>query len=232
MSEPGDELTPLPEDPEAKPRLSRSPYIGLGVAALVVSTVFATVAALASTRDAAAPAPQSEGTVETSTPETYTTDPTTSTSASGSAQPKKPDKNKKDGSATGRVDNGEDGSTTDDGGMTSGGGTTTRPGQTTPKPPHTTKPSPKPPSAAIGGGCSEGSLDCSFDGSGSTDPDGSITRYDWSFGDGQTGTGKNVSHHYDPGTYTVKLTVTDSQGLKASTTTQVTVTTPPTTSGN
>jgi hypothetical protein len=238
MSEPGDELTPLPDDPEEKPKLSRSPYVALGVAALVISTVFATVAALASTREdeQAAPSPQSdEGTVETSTPETYTTDPT-STSAPGSSQSKKPAKHKKDGSATGNVDNGED-ATTDDEGTTSGGGggggTATRPGQPSPKPPTTTKPSPKPPSADIGGGCPETGLDCSFDGSGSTDPDGSITKYEWSFGDGEFGTGENVGHHYNnPGTYTVKLTVTDSQGLKSSKTTEFTVVAASITSGN
>ncbi len=53
-----------------------------------------------------------------------------------------------------------------------------------------------------------------FDGSGSTDPDGTIVSYDWDFGDGSTGTGMNPSHSYAAvGTYTVRLTVTDDSGL-------------------
>jgi PKD repeat protein len=52
-----------------------------------------------------------------------------------------------------------------------------------------------------------------FDGSGSTDPDGSIVAYDWDFGDGNTGTGVSPSHTYTAtGSYTVSLTVTDDAG--------------------
>jgi len=56
-----------------------------------------------------------------------------------------------------------------------------------------------------------------FDGSGSTDPDGSIAGYSWSFGDGTTSAaGPITSHPYSaPGTYTVTLTVTDSSGLQS-----------------
>lgn len=39
------------------------------------------------------------------------------------------------------------------------------------------------------------------------------TSWAWSFGDGSAGTGANVSHTYAPGTYTVCLTVTNSNGL-------------------
>lgn len=40
-----------------------------------------------------------------------------------------------------------------------------------------------------------------------------LTKYEWDFGDGQTGTGKLVTHAYaGPGTYIVKLTVTDKLG--------------------
>jgi serine protease len=54
----------------------------------------------------------------------------------------------------------------------------------------------------------------SFDGSGSTDPDGSIVSYAWDFGDGTTGTGVNVTHIYTvAGIYTATLTVTDNSGL-------------------
>ena len=53
----------------------------------------------------------------------------------------------------------------------------------------------------------------SFDGGGSVDADGSITRWEWQFGDGNTGSGQRVEHAYAaPGTYEVKLTVTDDSG--------------------
>jgi len=49
-----------------------------------------------------------------------------------------------------------------------------------------------------------------FVGTGSSDPDGTITSYQWDFGDGSTGEGASPAHAYRaPGTYTVKLTVTD-----------------------
>ena len=52
-----------------------------------------------------------------------------------------------------------------------------------------------------------------FDGTGSSDPDGSIASYDWDFGDGNTGTGPQPQHAYSvPGTYDVTLTVTDDAG--------------------
>ncbi len=232
MSEPDDELTPLPDEPETtKSKLSRSPYVSLGVAALVVSTVFATVAALASTRDdSAAPAPQSEDSYQTSTPDTYTTDPV-STSLPGTSS-KKPSKKS---SATTTDGTTEDETTADEGtttggGSTGGGGggtTTTRPGPTT------TTPAPKPPVAKVGKDCPQPGLACSFDGGGSTDPDGSIVKYEWNFGDGTTDTGETANHTYSAaGTFTVKLTVTDNKGLKSTTQTDVTVETPPATPGN
>ena len=50
----------------------------------------------------------------------------------------------------------------------------------------------------------------SFNASDSSDPDGTITSYGWSFGDGSTATGVFVSHTYSSaGTYTFRLTVTD-----------------------
>jgi hypothetical protein len=58
-----------------------------------------------------------------------------------------------------------------------------------------------------------------FDGSASSDLDGSIVSYSWDFGDGSTASGAGASHTYaSDGDYTVKLTVTDDKGLAAATT--------------
>jgi len=52
-----------------------------------------------------------------------------------------------------------------------------------------------------------------FDGGGSSDADGRITSYDWSFGDGATASGRVVRHAYArPGTYEVALVVRDDSG--------------------
>jgi chitodextrinase len=49
-----------------------------------------------------------------------------------------------------------------------------------------------------------------FDGTGSSDPDGGALAYAWSFGDGTTGSGSTPTHTYGaPGVYTIGLTVTD-----------------------
>ena len=40
-----------------------------------------------------------------------------------------------------------------------------------------------------------------FDASGSSDPDGSITEYRWDFGDGATGSGVAVSHQFPKGIF-------------------------------
>lgn len=65
-----------------------------------------------------------------------------------------------------------------------------------------------------------------FDGSASTDPDGSgdIASYIWDFGDGTTGTGQIINHTYaDNGVYTITLTVTDSAGATSTDTAIVTI---------
>ena len=63
-----------------------------------------------------------------------------------------------------------------------------------------------------------------FDGTGSSDPDGTIVAYDWDFGDGNTGTGATPSHTYAiDGNYTVSLTVTDDAGDTGSATTTATI---------
>ena len=68
----------------------------------------------------------------------------------------------------------------------------------------------------------------SFDGSGSTDVDGSITSCDWDWGDGSThGSGATPTHSYSTaGVYTVTLTVTDDDGSTSSDTLTVTVLAP------
>jgi PKD repeat protein len=63
-----------------------------------------------------------------------------------------------------------------------------------------------------------------FDGSGSTDSDGTVTAWDWNFGDGGTASGALVSHQYNaPGTYNVSLTVTDNNTLSDSDSLVITV---------
>ena len=84
----------------------------------------------------------------------------------------------------------------------------------------------QPPTAEISATCAASS--CTFDGTGSTDPDGSITGYAWTFGDGTSATGATVTHAYSSaGTYPITLTVTDDQGATATTANTVSVTGPP-----
>ena len=61
-------------------------------------------------------------------------------------------------------------------------------------------------------------LDCAFDASGTTDSDGSVANYEWSFGDGATAVGVTPAHSYAAvGSYTVTMTATDNQGARAGT---------------
>lgn len=51
-----------------------------------------------------------------------------------------------------------------------------------------------------------------FDASGSSDPDGTITTYKWNFGDGSSGMGQTVAHQFSNGKYFVGLQLLDNQG--------------------
>lgn len=67
-------------------------------------------------------------------------------------------------------------------------------------------------------------LAVTFDSSGSTDPDGTIVGYSWDFMDGSSSTEPNPLHEFTvPGSYLVTLTVTDDQGMQASSSIDITV---------
>jgi thermitase len=79
----------------------------------------------------------------------------------------------------------------------------------------------EPPVASFTYGC-EG-LTCQFTDT-STDPDGSVVAWSWSFGDGATSTGQDPAHTYAAdGTYTVTLVVTDDDGATGETSQNVQV---------
>jgi PKD repeat protein len=63
-----------------------------------------------------------------------------------------------------------------------------------------------------------------FDASSSYDNDGNIVSYDWDFGDGEIGSGKFVNYTYCCfDTYTIKLNVTDNDGLTNETSKIITI---------
>jgi PKD repeat protein len=67
-------------------------------------------------------------------------------------------------------------------------------------------------------------LAVSFDGTQSSDPDGTVVSWAWTFGDGASGSGAATAHTYtSAGTYTARLTVTDNSGSTGSSTVAVTV---------
>lgn len=81
------------------------------------------------------------------------------------------------------------------------------------------------PTAAFTWTCAE--LTCDLDGSGSSDPDGTVASWAWDLGDGTTATGRSVTHTYpDAATRTVTLVVTDDDGATSSTSQSVTTTAP------
>ena len=86
--------------------------------------------------------------------------------------------------------------------------------------------SPQPPAANAGGpyvGVAGASV--SLSGSGSADPQGEALTYAWDFGDGGTGTSATPAHTYtSAGSYTVKLSVTNTSNLTAMAGTTATVT--------
>jgi YVTN family beta-propeller protein len=56
-------------------------------------------------------------------------------------------------------------------------------------------------------------IPAAFSGAASSDADGTIASYSWTFGDGGTASGPSPSHTYSgPGTYNAKLSVVDDQG--------------------
>ncbi len=70
-------------------------------------------------------------------------------------------------------------------------------------------------------------LTVAFNASGSSDSDGQIASYAWTYGDGQTGTGASVTHVYaSAGSYTARLTITDDDGATATATTLISVSAP------
>jgi PKD repeat protein len=86
------------------------------------------------------------------------------------------------------------------------------------------------PVASFTSSCTD--LACSFDGSGSTDADGTIVGYAWTFGTDGSGSGATTDHTFSTaGTYNVTLTVTDDDGAVDSVFHGVTVSAPPPLSG-
>lgn len=84
----------------------------------------------------------------------------------------------------------------------------------------------KPPIAHAGNDLTIGvNVNQAFDGSSSTDPDGTIVQYDWDFGDGSShGTTAQLHHSYtSAGVYTVTLTVTDNDGATGTDSPTITV---------
>jgi hypothetical protein len=85
----------------------------------------------------------------------------------------------------------------------------------------------QPPLAAIAGpaGAIAEGASATFDASSSLDPNGTIASYAWDFGDGSTGSGASVVHAFtQDGAFTVRVTVTDNDGLTDSATFTLNVT--------
>ena len=77
-----------------------------------------------------------------------------------------------------------------------------------------------PPTAVANASATSGAapLAVAFDGSASTDADGSISSYLWNFGDGSSATGKTATHTYlNNAAFTATLQVTDNKGATSAT---------------
>ena len=84
----------------------------------------------------------------------------------------------------------------------------------------------KPPTAVATATATSGiaPLAVTFDGSASTDTDGTISSYVWNFGDGSSATGKTVTHTFlNEATLIATLQVTDNKGAKNTTNITITV---------
>ena len=78
------------------------------------------------------------------------------------------------------------------------------------------------PTAKFAATCS--SLQCTFDASGSNDPDGDIVDYQWDFGDGTTASGPSATHTFaSDGVFEVTLTVSDDKAATATSTQSLSV---------
>jgi PKD repeat protein len=87
----------------------------------------------------------------------------------------------------------------------------------------------RPPTASftVSPGSPKAGAAATFDGTASSDPDGTIASYAWTFGDGSSAVGPSPSHTYAAvGTYTAALVVTDNGGATASVTKSITVVKP------
>lgn len=87
-----------------------------------------------------------------------------------------------------------------------------------------------PPTASVAATPTSGMvpLTVSFNGSGSSDSDGTISSYNWNFGDGYSASGMTVNHTYqNSGNFTATLTVTDNGGATGSATGTISVTADP-----
>ena len=84
-----------------------------------------------------------------------------------------------------------------------------------------------PPTAIISSSTAAGNapLEVTFDASGSLSPNLPITSFDWTFGDGTSGSGAEIVHTYNTaGTYYATVTVTDSNGQTDTVSTPVLIT--------